>query len=148
MDGIFKTYNLDYFSKYYFYEEDDFLKKFDEGDIILAQLKVSNRFDYKGKSFTFTKFGNISENITDRNVNITVEENSTNVKVNDEVVHLDLIYKFETKKLEDHVRIATRISEKSGSTSCLLYVDYSQCEEFLKALENIKETQIKFKELK
>lgn len=148
MDGIFKTYSLDYFSKYYFYEEDDFLKKFDEGDMILAQLKVSNRFDYKGKSFTYTKFGNISENITEKHVNVTVEENNINVKVNDDTIHLDLIYKFESKKLEDHVRIATRISEKSGSTSCLLYVDHNQADNFLKALEYIKNLQIKFSELK
>lgn len=148
MSEIFKTYTVDYFSKYFFYEEDDFIKKYDDSDVILKELKVSNRFDYKGKSYTFSKFGNISENVTDKHVNISVEEGSTNVKVNNEVVHLDLIYKFETKKLEDHVRIATRISEKSGSTSCLLYIDYKQCDEFLKALESIKETQIKFKELK
>ncbi|MGL5086614.1 MAG: hypothetical protein ACRC68_12990 [Clostridium sp.] len=148
MSEIFKTYTLDYFSKYYFYEEDEFIKKYDDGEIILKELKVSNRFDYKGKSFTYTKFGNISEGITDKEVNISVEEDSINVKVNNEIVHLDLIYKFETKKLEDHIRIATRISEKSGSPSCLLYIDFKQCDEFLKALENVKDTQIKFKELK
>lgn len=70
------------------------------------------------------------------------------MKVNDEVVHLDLIYKFESKRLEDHMRIATRISEKSGSTSCLIYVDNNQADDFIKALEYIKNLQIKFSELK
>ena len=148
MEEILKEYTVDYFSKYYFYEEDDFLKKYEDSDMILEQLKTSNRFDYKGKSFTYTKFGNISENITEKHVNIKVEENNIDVKVNDEIIHLDLIYKFQTKKLEDHVRIATRISEKGGSTSCLLYVDHNQADNFLKDLEKIKNLQIKYSELK
>ena len=41
-------YRLDYFSKYYFYEEDKFSQEVEEGDYILEQIKKSNRFDYKG----------------------------------------------------------------------------------------------------
>ena len=40
-------YKLDYFSKYYFYEEEDFLKNVEDGEYILEQIKKSNRFDYK-----------------------------------------------------------------------------------------------------
>ena len=53
-------YTLDYFSKYYFYEEDEFLKEVEEGEYILEQIKKSNRFDYKGHSYKYTKFKNIS----------------------------------------------------------------------------------------
>lgn len=134
-------YILDYFSKYYFYEEENFSQKVEEGELILEKLKESNRFDYKGHSFKYTKFNNISMSHTQRNVEIEIPENSINIIINGETKHLDLIYKFETKNLEDHVRIATRISEKTDDVSCLLYVDHKQSNEFLKELENVKGEQ-------
>ena len=54
---------------------------------------------------------------------------------------VDLIYKFETKKLEDHIRITTRISEKNDDISCILYIDYNQGNEFVKELEGVKKAQ-------
>ena len=134
-------YKLDYFSKYYFYEEDDFLNE-EEGQYILDQVKQSNRFDYKGYSYKFTKYGNISKGETKRDVDIEIVDNSPNVYINGEISHLDLIYKFETRKLEDHIRIATRISEKTDDTSCLLYIDYSQSDSFIKELDKVKQVQI------
>lgn len=134
-------YKLDYFSKYYFYEEDNFAKQVEEGEYILEQIKASNRFDYKGHSYKYTKFGNISQSDTKRDVNMEIPENSINVIIDDEKCHLDLIYKFETKSLEDYVRIATRISEKNDDISCLLYISNNQAEEFIKELENVKKLQ-------
>lgn len=134
-------YTLDYFSKYYFYEEDEFLEKVEEGKFILEKLKESNRFDYKGHSFKYTKFNNISMSDTKTKVEIEISEDDINVIINGELKHLDLIYKFDTKHLEDHVRIATRISEKTDDISCLLYIDYNQSEQFLKELENVKNEQ-------
>ena len=135
-------YKLDYFSKYYFYEEDDFIKTQEEGQYILDQIRKSNRFDYKGYTYKYTKFGNISKGDTQRDVEIEITENSPNVIINGEIAHLDLIYKFETKSLEDHIRIATRISEKIDDISCLLYIDYTQGENFIKELENVKAVQV------
>ncbi|HSQ90462.1 hypothetical protein [Romboutsia sp.] len=134
-------YKLDYFAKYYFYEEDKFKDAVEDGEYILNQIKESNRFDYKGHSFKYTKFGNISMSDTQRNVDIEIEENSIDVIINGEKKHLDLIYKFDTKELEDHVRITTRISEKIDDISCLLYIDYDQANEFIKELENVKKAQ-------
>lgn len=134
-------YTLDYFSKYYFYEEDEFLEKVEEGKFILEKLKESNRFDYKGHSFKYTKFNNISMSDTKKKVEIEISEDDINVIINGELKHLDLIYKFDTKHLEDHVRIATRISEKTDDISCLLYIDYNQSEKLLKELENVKNEQ-------
>lgn len=134
-------YTLDYFSKYYFYEEDEFLEKVEEGKFILEKLKESNRFDYKGHSFKYTKFNNISMSDTKKKVEIEISEDNLNVIINGELKHLDLIYKFDTKHLEDHVRIATRISEKTDDISCLLYIDYNQSEKLLKELENVKNEQ-------
>lgn len=136
-----RSYNLDYLGKYYFYEEDEFVKKKEAGEYILEQLKLSNRFDYNGSSYTFSRFGNLVENITDKNVKVTIQENNINILIHEDLVHLDLIYKFETKKLEDHVRIATKISEKNNSTSCFMYIDYSQEKDFLKALNYVKKLQ-------
>lgn len=140
---IFKMYTLDYLGKYYFYEEDEFLKDKEDGQYILENLKESNRFDYDGASYTFTKFGNISEGKTKRDVNILIEENNINVKIDGEVVHLDLIYKMDVKELEDHFRITTRISEKGNTVSCLLYINLNDGENFIKALTAVKEMQIK-----
>ena len=64
-----------------------------------------------------------------------------NIIINGESAHLDLIYKFETKKLEDHIRITTRISEKNDDISCILYIDYNQGNEFVKELEGVKKAQ-------
>ena len=135
-------YTLDYFSKYYFYEEDDFVNSEEEGKYILDQIRKSNRFDYKGYTYKYTKFGNISKGDTQRDVEIEITENTPNVLINGEIAHLDLIYKFETKQLEDHIRIATRISEKIDDISCLLYINNNQGENFVKELEKVKQVQI------
>lgn len=135
-------YKIDYLAKYYFYEEDKFVDSVEDGEYILNQIKESNRFDYKGHSYKYTKFGNISKSNTERDVDIEIEENSIDVFINGEKAHLDLIYKFETRELEDHVRIATRISEKIDDISCLIYIDHSQAKEFVKELEDVKKVQV------
>lgn len=145
---IFRLYTLDYLGKYYFYEADDFISLKEDGKYILDNLKESNRFDYKGASYTYTKFGNISEGITENNVNIIIEPENINVKINDKVAHLDLIYKMDVKRLEDHVRVTTRISEKTDSPSCLLYAKLIDGDDFVKALESVRAMQIKLKEKK
>lgn len=134
-------YKLDYFSKYYFYEEDNFANQVEDGEYILEQIKTSNRFDYKGHSYKYTKFGNISQSDTKRDVNMEILESSINVIIDNEECHLDLIYKFETKALEDHVRVTTRISEKNDDVSCLLYISNKEAEECIKELENVKKLQ-------
>lgn len=134
-------YKLDYFSKYYFYEEEEFTKIVENGKYILKQIKTSNRFDYKGHSYKFTKFGNISQSDTKRDVYMDIPKDSINVIIDGDICHLDLIYKFETKSLEDHVRIATRISEKNGDLSCLLYVNHNEAINCIQELENVKKLQ-------
>lgn len=134
-------YNLDYFSKYYFYEEDEFVDKVEDGKYILDQIKKSNRFDYNNYSYKFTKFGNISQGYTKRNVSMEIPENSIDVIIDNERCHLDLIYKFETKILEDHVRVATKVSEKTDDISCLLYIRNNESIECIKELENVKKLQ-------
>lgn len=140
MDKL-SEYKVDYFSKYYFYEEEDFLEKIEDGNYILNQIKESNRFDYKGHSFKYTKFGNISMGDTKRDVDVVIDLEQNKITINGENAHLDLIYKFETKELEDHMRIATRISEKTDDISCLLYVNNAQSKSFIKDLEYIKKIQ-------
>lgn len=134
-------YKLDYFSKYYFYEEDDFVNQVEDGTYILEQIKKSNRFDYKGHSYKYTKFGNISQSNTKRNVDLEIPADGINIIIDNEECHLDLIYKFETKTLEDHVRISTRISEKNDDVSCLLYISNNEAEDCIKELENVKKLQ-------
>ncbi|RDY23924.1 hypothetical protein CHF27_006110 [Romboutsia maritimum] len=134
-------YKLDYLAKYYFYEEDEFVNSVEDGEYILKQIKESNRFDYKGHSFKYTKFKNISMSDTQKDVDIEIKENSIDVVINGEKKHLDLIYKFETKQLEDHVRIATRISEEIDDISCLLYIDHNQADDFIKELKFVKKLQ-------
>lgn len=134
-------HKLDYFSKYYFYEEDDFVNQVEDGTYILEQIKKSNRFDYKGHSYKYTKFGNISQSNTKRNVDLEIPADGINVIIDNEECHLDLIYKFETKTLEDHVRISTRISEKNDDVSCLLYISNNEAEYCIKELENVKKLQ-------
>lgn len=134
-------YEIDYFSKYYFYDEDDFIKNIEDGEYIIEQIKRSNRFDYKNHSYKYTKFGNISQSETKRNVEMEIQDGDINVILDGKECHLDLIYKFETKVLEDHVRIATRISEKSDDISCLLYINHNQAQNCIQELKNVKKLQ-------
>ena len=134
-------YEIDYFSKYYFYDEDDFIKNIKDGEYIIEQIKRSNRFDYKNHSYKYTKFGNISQSETKRNVEMEIQDGDINVILDGKECHLDLIYKFETKVLEDHVRIATRISEKSDDISCLLYINHNQAQNCIQELKNVKKLQ-------
>ncbi len=134
-------YEIDYFSKYYFYDEDDFIKNIEDGEYIIEQIKRSNRFDYKNHSYKYTKFGNISQSETKRNVEMEIQEGNINVILDGKECHLDLIYKFETKVLEDHVRIATRISEKTDDISCLLYINHNQAQNCIQELKNVKKLQ-------
>ena len=139
--NIFRCYTLDYIGKYRFYEEEEFIEAVKDGEYILENLKESNRFDYNQASYTFTKFGNISEGITEKNVKLDIEKDNINVMLNGKITHLDLIYKMEVKKLEDHYRVATRISEKGENVSALLYINLNDGDECLKALESVKEFQ-------
>ena len=140
-ESIFRTYTLDYMGKYYFYEEEEFVEVVKEGEYILENLKKSSRFDYNGSSYRFTKYNNISEGITEKNVPLKISEGDINVEMNNESVHLDLIYKMQVKKLEDHYRLATRIIEKNEQVSILLYIGLKDGEDCIKALEEVKKHQ-------
>ncbi|MGN0144043.1 MAG: hypothetical protein ACI398_03620 [Clostridium sp.] len=140
-ENIFRSYVLDYIGKYHFYEEEEFIEVIEEGEYILENLKKSGRFDYKGSSYRFTKYGNISEGTTQRDVVMNIAENDINVTLDNEPTHLDLIYKMEVKKLEDHYRVATRITEKSEHVSTLIYIDLRNGEDCIKALEEVKKYQ-------
>lgn len=72
--NIFRCYTLDYIGKYRFYQEEEFIEAVKDGEYILENLKESNRFDYNQASYTFTKFGNISEGITEKNVKLEIEK--------------------------------------------------------------------------
>ena len=79
---------------------------------------------------------------------ITINKDDYNVKINNEIVHLDLIYKMDIKELEDHFRITTRISEKGEDISCLLYINLNDGKDFINALNKVKENQIKLSKAK
>ncbi|MDO5518232.1 MAG: hypothetical protein Q4F66_11805 [Clostridium sp.] len=138
---IFRTYTLDYIGKYHFYEEEELVEVFDDGEYILENLKKSSRFDYNNASYRFTKYGNISEGITENNVKVTVKKDDIDVIMNGKNIHLDLIYKMEVKELEDHYRIATRASEVDDYYSMLLYINLNDGEDFVKALSEVKNYQ-------
>ncbi|WP_242824110.1 hypothetical protein [[Clostridium] dakarense] len=134
-------FNLDYFSKYYFYEEEEFKNKKEDGEYILEQVKLNGRYEIDGHSFTYSKYNNVVESETKTNVEVNIIKDSENIAINGEEKHLDLNYKFDKKRLEDHIRIATRIIENSHSVSCLLYINHQQADSFLNTLEYIKNIQ-------
>ena len=143
--NIFRCYTLDYVGKYRFYEEDEFIDAVKDGAYILENLKGSNRFDYNNASYTFTKFNNISEGITENSVKLEIEKDNINVKLNGEITHLDLIYKMDVKQLEDHYKVATRISGKGENISTLLYINIKDACDCLSALEAVKDYQEELK---
>ena len=74
-----------------------------------------------------------------------IEKDNINVKFNGETTHLDLIYKMEIKELEDQYRVATRISEKGGNISTLLYINLKDKDDCLNALEAVRDYQEELK---
>lgn len=135
---IFRVYTLDYIGTYHFYEEEEFIEVIKDAEYILENLKKSNRFDYNKASYTFTKYGNISEGITKKNVNLEVIKDEINVRMDSIPTHLNLIYKMDVKELEDHYRIATTISEVGDKSSVLLYINKEDGEDLIDALKEIK----------
>lgn len=138
---IFRTYTLDFVGKYHFYEEEEFIEVFDDGEYILENLKKSNRFDYNNASYKYTKYGNISEGITENNVKVNIKKGNIDVTMNGQNTHLNLRYKMEVKKLEDYYRISTKASEVDDDYSILLYINNDDGEDFINALNEVKEVQ-------
>lgn len=135
-----KTFKLDYFSKYYFYDKEDF-KNEEDGEFILNKINECNRFDYKGYSYKYSKYNNVVKGETKKDVNIEINEDLDTVVIDSKTKRLDLNYKLETKQLEDHLRVATKITDENSENSCLLYVDNKDAEEFLACLNKVKINQ-------
>lgn len=139
--NIFRSYTLDYVGKYHFYEEEELVEVFGDGEYILENIKKSNRFDYNNASYKFTKYGNISEGITENNVKVDIEKDNIDIIMNGKNVHLNLRYKMEVKQLEDHYRISTKATEAADDYSILLYINLSDGEDFINALNEVKSSQ-------
>lgn len=132
-----KEYKIDYFSKYYFYEIEDF-KKEENGEFIIENIEKSSRFDYRGYSYKYTKFNNISKGETLKDVILTIDLEKIDLLLKGDLIHLDLNYKFEVTELEDHFRIGTRLSEKIKDASLLIYVNKEIGKDFIEDLEKVK----------
>lgn len=129
---------LDYLGKYYFYEIEDFQKQCPEADKILKEIEEYSRSQQGDHAFTKSKFGNITESYTEKQVEVIVPTQGDWILLNNQKRHLDLNYKMEIRKLEDHIRVATRLIEEGQSISCLMYINYAQEEAFLNALNQLK----------
>ena len=135
-----KNFKVDYFSKYYFYDKEDF-KNEEDGEFILEKINQCNRFDYKGYTYKYSKFNNVVKGETKKDVDIQIDESLDTVVIDSNIKRLDLNYKFQTKELEDHIRIATKITDEHNENSCLLYINNSYAKEFLKSLNKVKQNQ-------
>lgn len=139
-----KEFIIDYYSKYYFYEEEEFKNKFENADTILDYIKSNGRYNTLESSFTFSKYGNIAESKTKTHVNFSIILDSENVIINNEEKYLDLNYKCDIKYLEDHLRLTTKINDNSHLVSCILYINYAQAEDFINSIEYVKNIQKKY----
>ncbi|CEN84357.1 hypothetical protein [Paraclostridium sordellii] len=146
MDNMIqKEFIIDYFSKYSFFEIDDF-KKEEEGEYILKKINECNRFDYNGYTYKYSKFNNVVKGETNKNVKILIDENNDTLVVDGEITRLDLNFKYEKKQLEDHVRVAKKVCNKNNELSCLIYIKNEYSKEFLNSLDKIKSNQEKILE--
>lgn len=136
-----KKFVLDYLGKYYFYEEDEFRRLREDADTIIKHIEEYSRYQEGDHAFTKSKFGSITESRTEKHAEVVIPTAGDTVLINGEKKHLDLAYKMEVKKLEDHARIATKIIEEGQSISCLMYVNYDQSKAFIEALEGLKSHQ-------
>lgn len=135
-----KKFKVDYFSKYYFYDEENF-KNEEDGIFILQKIKECNRFDYKGYTYKYSKYDNVVKGETKKNIDVLIDESLDTIIIDSKIKRLDLNYKFQTKQLEDHVRIATKISDDNSENSCLIYIDNNQSKLFIESLNKVKLNQ-------
>ncbi|MEG2787773.1 MAG: hypothetical protein RR942_08125 [Romboutsia sp.] len=140
-----KKFKVDYFSKYYFYDVEEF-KNEKDSEYIINKINECNRLDYKGYTYKYSKFNNIVKGETKKNIDLEIDEISDNIFIDGKVNRLDLIYKYEKRQLEDHVRIATKVSNKNEEVSCLIYINNEYSKEFLESLDKIKRNQEKLTE--
>ncbi|MGL5756561.1 MAG: hypothetical protein ACRCYC_14615 [Paraclostridium sp.] len=140
-----KKFKVDYFSKYYFYDVEEF-KNEKDSEYIINKINECNRLDYKGYTYKYSKFNNIVKGETKKNIDLEIDEISDNILIDGKVNRLDLIYKYEKRQLEDHVRIATKVSNKNEEVSCLIYINNEYSKEFLESLDKIKRNQEKLTE--
>jgi hypothetical protein len=75
-----KNFKLDYFSKYYFYDKEDF-KNEEDGEFILEKINQCNRFDYKGYTYKYSKFNNVVKGETKKDVDIQIDESLDTVVI-------------------------------------------------------------------
>lgn len=143
MDGQGEKFVADYLATYYFYEQEDFRSMREDADKILQHIKEYSRYQEGDHAFTISKFGNISHSYTQKNVEVVIPSEGDDVWIHGEKRHFDLQFKMETKQLEDHVRIATRLIEDGQSISCLIYMNDEQDKAFLEALNGLKARQQK-----
>ncbi|MGL4346181.1 MAG: hypothetical protein ACRCTE_13365 [Cellulosilyticaceae bacterium] len=136
-----QTFTLDYLGKYYFYDIESFKSQNPNAEMILKQIKEYSRYQEGDHAFTKTKFGHISEGYTLKGVEVVIPPHADYLLIGGEKRHLDLAFKMECSKLEDHVRIGTRLIEDGQSISCLLYINHTQAQDFLNCLEQIKANQ-------
>lgn len=128
--------------KYYFYEIDEFRQSREDADAILKHIEEYSRYQEGDHTFSKSKFGNITESHTEKEVEIIIPDTGDTVLINGAERHLDLMFKMELKELEDHVRIGTKLIEDGQSISCLLYVNYHQSKAFIEALEAMKNRKV------
>lgn len=136
-----EVFVLDYFTKYYFYEEDEFEEEWEDALFIIEKISTGDRFEYDGYSFKYGRGGKIVVSKTKEFATLVVEKDIASVKINSEREYLDLKYKFDIEKLEDHTRVSTVIKEGITSVSCMLYIDNDDADDFIKALKYVKSIQ-------
>ncbi len=141
-----KTFKIDYFSKYYFYTIEEFKKEEEDSEYIIDKINECNRLDYKGYTYKYSKYNNIVKGETKKNIYMTIDKEHDYVIIDGNKNRLDLSYKYDTKQLEDHIRIATKICNDKDENSCLIYINNKDSSEFLNTMDNIKEKQIKLME--
>ena len=147
-DNSEACFYINYYTRYYFYDKDEFIEEIDNGELIYNNICEYDRYNDGEFEYRFTKNDKISVKKTLENVSICFEENLASVKINNERVYLDLKYKFEVDELDNEVKISTKINEMTESISCMIYINKDSSERFIQELNKVKEVQLRNKSLR
>lgn len=147
-DNSEECFYINYYTRYYFYDKDEFIEEIDNGELIYNNICEYDRYNDGEFEYRFTKNNKVSVSKTLENVSICFEENLASVKINNERAYLDLKYKFEVYELDNEVKISTKINEMTESISCMIYINKDNSERFIQELNKVKEVQLRNKSLR
>ncbi|MCR1950115.1 hypothetical protein NSA50_03440 [Clostridium sp. DSM 100503] len=140
-DREYNAFCIDSYIRYYYYDKDEIEREWDNYEEIINGIDEMGLFEQDGYCFRYTKNGMILGIKTKEDVMFEFTDNCKDIKINGKKKYLNLNKKFEVDKLMNYTRITTTINELNDYIMCVLYIDNTNADIFVRELEKVKSAQ-------